>query len=62
MPGWHVDNEAFQLSSGHPLEGICHDGVVPTVYKRRPDVLDEGEEPIFALLLVFQGFQLGQLG
>jgi hypothetical protein len=56
MAGWHVDDEAFQLPPSHPLERIGHDGVVPAVYKRRPDVLDEAQELFlcfFPLLKLF---------
>lgn len=44
MPGRHVDNEAFALTSRHPFEGSGHLGVVSARNKPRPHLFDEGKE------------------
>ena len=56
VSGRHVDDEPLELPSGHPLERICHDGMVPPTDERRPDSLNELHEPRLRKLLSFKGF------
>ena len=62
MARWHVDNEAFQLPTGHSLERFCHDGVVPARNEARPHLFDVLKELCLAPLTSPQLLQVAQLG
>jgi len=40
MPWGHIDDKTLEFASGNTLKGFCHDLMVPSMYKRRPDMLD----------------------
>ena len=42
----HGDDEALQVATDDPVEGLCHEGVVRARYEGWPDTLDEGQEMI----------------
>ena len=41
---WHINNEAFALTTSNAFEGVCHFCMMSPPNKRRPDLFDEPEE------------------
>jgi hypothetical protein len=57
MAGWHVNNEPFALSSGHPLKRIRHLCMMPTRYKYRPCHTHEVQELNSAFFYALQALK-----
>jgi hypothetical protein len=61
MPGWHIDNEAFDLAVYHLVKCFRHLGMVASRDERGPHLPGKWEEVRGASLLRLHFLKLSQL-